>query len=64
MVVAATPERVEELVDLATARGVPFAAIGETGGPRVVFDGLFETTVHDLRDVYEGAIPRLLGEGA
>ena len=29
----------------------------------MVFDGLFETTVHELRDVYEGAIPRLLGEG-
>ena len=52
----------EELADLAAARGVPFAAVGETGGPRVVFDGLFETTVHELRDVYEGAIPRLLGE--
>ena len=46
----------------AAARGVPFATVGETGGPRVVFDGLFETTVHELRDVYEGAIPRLLGE--
>ncbi|MGZ5305824.1 MAG: phosphoribosylformylglycinamidine synthase subunit PurL, partial [Actinomycetota bacterium] len=61
-VVAAAPERVEELVDLAAARGVPLAAVGETGGPRVVFDGLFETTVHELRDVYEGALPRLLGE--
>ena len=61
-VVAVAPERVEELADLAAARGVPFATVGETGGPRVVFDGLFETTVHELRDVYEGAIPRLLGE--
>ena len=61
-VVAVAPERVEELADLASARGVPFATVGETGGPRVVFDGLFETTVHELRDVYEGAIPRLLGE--
>ena len=55
-------ERDEELAELAAARGVPFAAVGETGGPRVVFDGLFETTVDELRDVYEGAIPRLLGE--
>ena len=61
-VVAVAPERVEELADLAAARGVPFAAVGETGGPRVVFDGHFETTVHELRDIYEGAIPRLLGE--
>ena len=28
----------------------------------MVFDGLFETTVDELRDVYESAIPRLLGE--
>jgi phosphoribosylformylglycinamidine synthase II len=61
-VVAAAPERVGELADLAAARRVPFAAVGETGGPRVVFDGLFETTVHELRGVYERAIPRLMGE--
>jgi len=41
---------------------VPCARIGETGGPRVVFDGLFETTVDHLRATYERAIPRLLGE--
>ena len=60
-IVAVVPERVDALADLAQAHGVPFATIGETGGPRVVFDGLFETTVDALRDVYEGAIPRLLG---
>jgi phosphoribosylformylglycinamidine (FGAM) synthase-like enzyme len=63
-VIAAAPERVEELADLAADHRVPFALIGETGGPRVVFDGSFETTVHELRDVYERAIPRLLGEDA
>lgn len=60
-IVAAVPERVDALAELAQAHGVPFVTIGETGGPRVVFDGLFETTVDALRDVYEGAIPRLLG---
>ena len=38
------------------------ARLGETGGPRAVFDGLFETTVDELREAYETAIPRLLGE--
>ena len=61
-VVAIAPERAEELADLAGHHGVPWASIGETGGPRVVFDGLFETTVDELRDVYEHALPRLLGE--
>jgi phosphoribosylformylglycinamidine synthase len=61
-VVAVAPERMEALVELASAQRVPLARIGETGGPRVVFDGSFETTVEELRDVYESAIPRLLGE--
>ena len=41
---------------------MPFTRLGETGGPRAVFDGLFETSVEELREVYETAIPRLLGE--
>ena len=61
-VVAVAPERVDALTDLAGALGVPIATIGETGGPRVVFDGSFEATVHELRDAYQSAIPRLLGE--
>jgi len=61
-VVAVAPERADELDDLAAHHGVPFATVGETGGPRVVFGGLFETTVDELRDVYERAFPRLLGE--
>ena len=44
------------------AHGVPLARLGETGGPRVVFDGLFEIDVAELREAYETAIPRLLGE--
>jgi phosphoribosylformylglycinamidine synthase len=63
-VVTAAPERVDELAALAQAHSVPFATIGETGGPRVVFDGLFEATVEELRDIYEGAFPRLMGESA
>ena len=60
-VVAVAPERVEALIDLAARHEVPLTAIGETGGPRVVFGGLFETTVEDLREAYEDAIPRLMG---
>ena len=32
----------------------------QTGGPGVVFDGLFETTVAEIAAVYEDAIPKLL----
>jgi phosphoribosylformylglycinamidine synthase len=61
-VVSVPPERANELVELAARHGVPCTHLGETGGPRIVMGGLFETTVEELRDVYEGAIPRLLGE--
>ena len=61
-VVSVAPEHEERLAELAAEHGVPIARIGETGGPRVVFAGLFETTVDELRAAYETAIPRLLGE--
>ena len=45
------------------AHGVPARATrARPGGPRVVFDGMLETTVAELREIYETAIPRLLGE--
>jgi phosphoribosylformylglycinamidine synthase len=47
---------------LASTHGVPVARIGETGGPRTVIDGAIDLTVTALTDVWELAIPRLLGE--
>jgi phosphoribosylformylglycinamidine synthase len=63
-IVSLTSENEERLGALAGEYGVPLARLGETGGPRAVFDGLLEITVDELRDVFEGAIPRLLGEPA
>ena len=51
------PSATTELEDAAAEAGVPFARLGETGGPGVVFDGLFETTVAEIAAVYEDAIP-------
>ena len=62
VVVSVAPEREDGLRELATAHGVPSFRLGETGGPRTVFDGLFECTVAELVDAYETALPRLLGE--
>jgi phosphoribosylformylglycinamidine synthase II len=59
-VVSVEPGRAERLEELALALGVPFARIGETGGPRVVLDGLMESSVDELAGIYEEAIPRLL----
>jgi phosphoribosylformylglycinamidine synthase len=61
-VVALPPPRATALEDLANRHGVPAARLGDTGGPRMVFDGLFELPVAEARTAYEGAIPRLLGE--
>jgi phosphoribosylformylglycinamidine synthase subunit PurL len=62
VVVSVAPEREELLRELATAHGVQLTRLGETGGPRAVYDGLFEWTVQELQEAYETALPRLLGE--
>ncbi len=56
------PSTSRTLDGLAAAHGVPLTRLGETGGPRMAFDGLFETTVAELRAIHDAAIPRLLGE--
>jgi phosphoribosylformylglycinamidine synthase II len=61
VVVSVAPEREGSLRGLAATRGVPFERLGETGGPRALIDGMVDMTVIDLVDVWEGAIPRLLG---
>jgi phosphoribosylformylglycinamidine synthase len=59
-VVSVAPEKVDAFEALAGEHRVPFTRLGETGGPRMVFDDLFETTVADARDLYEGSLPALL----
>jgi phosphoribosylformylglycinamidine synthase II len=59
-VVAVAAERASELEDLAVAMHVHISRIGETGGPRLVFDGLAEVTLEEAAAVYEEAIPKLL----
>ncbi len=61
-VVAVHPDRMSSLEDLAMRHGVPWSRLGETGGPRMVFDALFEVSVEEARTVYEEAIPRLVGQ--
>jgi phosphoribosylformylglycinamidine synthase len=59
-VVSVAAERASELEDLAVAVRVPISRIGETGGPRLVFDGLAEVTLEEAAAVYEESIPKLL----
>ena len=59
-VLSVDPSRAAELEDTASALGVPLSRLGETGGPRIVFDGVFEMTVEEVNGIYEHTIPMLL----
>jgi len=59
-VVSVLPERSRALESLALEFGVPCSRMGETGGPRMVFDTLFEIEVDQAVATYEDAIPGLL----
>jgi phosphoribosylformylglycinamidine synthase subunit PurL len=60
--VAAAPEAAGELCALAGEAGVPAARAGVTGGDRLVVPGVLDLPLARLRDAYEGALPRALGE--
>jgi hypothetical protein len=59
-VVSVTEGRAPALEDLASALHVPFSRLGETGGPRMVFDQIADLTVEEATAAYEDAIPKLL----
>jgi phosphoribosylformylglycinamidine synthase subunit PurL len=60
VVVSVGPEKAEALESLAAGHDVPIARLGETGGPSMVFDTLFEISVEEAREAYESVIPALL----
>jgi hypothetical protein len=47
---------------LAARAGVPAARLGQTGGDRLVIPGVVDFRLEILRECYEGAIHRALGE--
>jgi phosphoribosylformylglycinamidine synthase II len=59
---AVRPEAAADLLELVARAGVPAARIGETGGDRLVVEGMLDLGLDLLRDRYEGAIHRALGE--
>ena len=62
-VVSVDPARFSAFEALAAEREVPFARLGETGGPRMVFGEAFEVAVADAREVHESAVPNLMSTG-
>ncbi len=61
-VVSVDPADEDQFLSLAAEHAVPILRLGETGGPRVMAEGMFDMTVETIADAYERAIPRLLGE--
>jgi phosphoribosylformylglycinamidine synthase len=59
-VVSVAPERARELEDVAAALRVPFSRLGETGGPRIVFDRVADVTLEEATAAFEDALPKLL----
>jgi phosphoribosylformylglycinamidine synthase II len=64
VLLAAAPEAAGELEALAAEAGVPATRLGTTGGDHLVVPGLLDLPLSRLRDAYEGALPRALGEPA
>ena len=60
VVVSVDPARAAELEDLAGTLGVPIVRLGETGGPRIVVDGVLELGLPEAAAAYEEAIPKIL----
>jgi phosphoribosylformylglycinamidine synthase len=61
-VVSVAPDRAEALEEAARTHDVPFARLGETGGPRMVFGGAFELPVAEARAIYDSALPSLMAQ--
>jgi phosphoribosylformylglycinamidine synthase II len=59
-VVSVRPQDASALEALAADNGVPFARLGETGGPRMVFAEAFELAVTVAREAYESWLPALM----
>jgi phosphoribosylformylglycinamidine synthase len=62
VLLAAPPEAADQLRSLARTADVPTARLGATGGDRLTVPGLIDLPLSQLRDAYEGALPRALGE--
>jgi phosphoribosylformylglycinamidine synthase II len=64
VLLAVAPEAAQELEAVAREAEVPAARVGATGGDRLVVPGVLDLPLARLRDAYEHALPRALGEPA
>jgi phosphoribosylformylglycinamidine synthase len=64
VLLAAPPEAGGDLEALAAKAAVPASRLGTTGGDRLVVPGVLDLPLSRLRDAYEAALPRALGDPA
>jgi phosphoribosylformylglycinamidine synthase subunit PurL len=60
IVVSVAEERVADLEELLARVGVPFLRLGMTGGDSLKFAGAIDMAMAELREAYEGGLPRAL----
>jgi phosphoribosylformylglycinamidine synthase II len=51
-----------ELLDLAASHGVPVTRLGTTGGDQLVVQDVLSAPLVELREAFEGTLPRLFGQ--
>ncbi len=64
VLVSVDPAAAPAVTAAASAAGVPIRRLGRTGGTALVVPGVLDLPIDRLREAYEGAIPRALGEGS
>ena len=63
VVVSCTPERVADVKRVAARFGAPVVELGTVGGPALEIAGLATVALAAMSAAYEGALPKLVGEG-
>ena len=61
VVVSVPAGRVEELTRRAAEAGVPLASLGKTGGDRLVFDGVLDIPIGELRTTRDACLVPIVG---
>jgi phosphoribosylformylglycinamidine synthase len=59
--VTCADDKVDRLLELADAAGVPVSRLGRTGGEILSVDRLFDVDLDELRAAHEGTLPALFG---
>src|SRR5947208_3143610 len=63
VIVSYRPDDSERVKAICSAAGAPFEDIGQVGGTALIFEGVLEAKVADLRETWSSSIPRMVGEG-